>query len=165
MLVRVAAHAAARQLSLAEARERVIATIHAERAHAAASQRVAAILTTLRAGSTLAQVASAQGLAAAQVLPGVTRAAKVAAPGVSETFFATHWTAGKPAFGSHVLPDGHAVVFAVDRVIPGVATDLKPGEAEQLKAQIAQLEGTVDIESLLKSVRRGMHIEINEAGL
>lgn len=165
VLVRVAAHAAARQLTLVEARDRELGAIRAERARAAAAQRVAAILTALRGGSTLAQVATAQGLPAAQVLPGVTRSARVAAPGVSEAFFATHWVPGKPAFGSHVLPDGHAVVFAVDRVLPGEASNLKPGEAEQLKAQVAQLEGTVDIESLLKSVRRGMHIEINEAGL
>lgn len=165
VLVRVTAHAPARPLALAEARDRVIAGVRAERLRKAATQRIAGILAHLRAGQPVAAVAASEGLAAPQSLPGVTRGAKVVAPGVADAFFAAQPSGGKVVAGSHLLPDGRAVVFVIDRVIPGSAADLAGAQGEAFKRQLAELGGNVDLQSVVKSIRRGMHVEVHEANL
>ncbi|MGY3264228.1 peptidylprolyl isomerase [Lysobacter sp. HA35] len=164
VLLRVTAHSAARQLTLAEVRDRVIAAIHADRTLKAAQQRAAAVLAQVRAGQPLAQVAAAQGLAAPKPVIGVPRNAQVAAPGVADAFFAAYAPKGKVAAGSKVLPDGRGLVFVVDAVKPGTAAEAG-GDISMLGRQIAQLHGLVDFDAAVRTLRRGYKIEVNESNL
>jgi len=162
VLLRVTAHQAARQLALAEVRDRVTAAIRADRVLKAAQKRADAVVAQVKAGQSLAQVAMAQGLPAPRPLLGVPRGADVLAPGVSDAFFAAYAPKGRPAVGSKVLPDGRGVVFVVDAVKPGTAADVG-GDVTQVARQVAQLHGLVDFDAVLRALRRSYRVEVNAA--
>jgi peptidyl-prolyl cis-trans isomerase D len=164
VLLRVTGHNAARQLTLAEVRDRVAAAVHADRVMKAAQKRADTVVAQVRAGQSLAQVAMAQGLPEPKPLLGVPRGADVLAPGVSDAFFATYAPRGKAAVGSKVLPDGRGVVFVVDAIKPGSIADVG-GDIGQIAKQVAQLHGLVDFESTVKTLRRGYKVQVNEANL
>ncbi|GAB1595454.1 peptidyl-prolyl cis-trans isomerase [Lysobacter claricitrinus] len=164
VLLRVTAHSAARQLTLAEVRNRVIAAIQADRLIKTAQRRADGVLAQVRAGQALAQVAAAQGLPEPKPVIGVPRSAQVGAPGVTDAFFAAYAPKGKVAAGSKVLPDGRALVFVVDAIKPGTAADAG-GDVSTLGRQIAQLHGLVDFEAAVRALRRGYKIEVNESNL
>ncbi|WP_133502050.1 peptidylprolyl isomerase [Cognatilysobacter terrigena] len=164
VLLRVTAHAAARQLTLAEVRDRVVAAVQADRLMKAAQRRADAVLAQVRAGQSLAQVAAAQGLPEPKPVLGVPRSANVAAPGVTDAFFAAYAPKGKVAAGSKVLPDGRALVFVVDTIKPGTAADAG-GDITTLGRQIGQLHGLVDFEAAVRALRHGYKIEVNESNL
>jgi peptidyl-prolyl cis-trans isomerase D len=164
VLLRVTGHNAARQLTLAEVRDRVTAAIHADRVMKAAQKRADAVVAQVKAGQPLAQVAAAQGLPAPKPVLGVPRGADVLAPGVSEAFFSVYAPKGKPAVGSKVLPDGRGVVFVVEAVRPGTAADMG-GDTGQIAAQIAQMHVLVDVDSMVRAMRRAYRIVVNEANL
>lgn len=161
VLIRVAAHAPARTLPLAQVRERVVQAIRADRARKAQESRAKALAGRVQAGTTLAQVATAEGLPAPRDLAGVPRGAPVLGEGVADALFST--PAGKA--GSRVLEDGRAIVFVVDRVQPGTLADLPAPQREAFERQIAELRGLTDVEALVKDMRSGMRIETNEANL
>lgn len=164
VMLRVTAHNAARQLSLAEVRERVAAAIHADRVLKAAQKRADAVVAQVKAGQSLAQVAMAQGLPAPKPMIGVPRGADVLAPGISDAFFSVYAPRGRAPVGSKVLPDGRAVVFVVEAVKPGSATDLG-GDVAQIAKQIAQLHGVVDFDATVRALRRSFKVVVNEANL
>lgn len=164
VVFRVAAHSPARQLTLAEVRDRVVAAIHADRTSKAAQKRVDEIVRQVRAGQLMSQVATAQSLPAPKPLAGVPRGAQIAAPGVSEAFFAVRVVRGTPAVGSYVLPDGRALVFTVDAVKPGTVADVG-GDTAGIARQLGQVRGYVDAEGMVKVVRRGLTVKINESNL
>jgi peptidyl-prolyl cis-trans isomerase D len=159
VLLRVAAHAPARTLPLAQVRDRVIAAVRADRARAAQEKRAAAIAARVRQGATLAQVAAAEQLPAPASYTAVPRGAPLVAEGVGEALFGV-----QPRQAGHrVLEDGRAVVFIADRVQPGTMADLPPEQREGFERQIAELRGVMDAESVVKAMRRRMRIEISEA--
>ena len=164
VLIRVKDHAPARQLTLAEVRDRVIAAIRADRTLKAAQKRADAVVAQVKGGQSLAAVATAQGLAAPQVLTGVPRGAPAVAEGVAEGFFTAQAPKGQKAVGSKVLPDGRAFVFVVDAVKPGTAADMG-GDPAILSRQIGQLHGFVEVESMVRTLRRTYKVEVNEANL
>ncbi|MFZ5657661.1 MAG: peptidyl-prolyl cis-trans isomerase [Pseudomonadota bacterium] len=161
VLVRVAAHSPARTLPLAQVRERVAQAVRADRARKAQEQRAKALVARVQPGASLAQVAAAEGLPAPRNLTGVPRGAPVLGDGVAEAFFSAY--PGKA--GSRVLEDGRAIVFVVDRVQPGTLADLPPPQREAFEQQMADLRGLGDVESLVKAMRRGMKVEIDETNL
>lgn len=164
VVLRVTAHSPARQLPLAEVRDRVVAAIHADRTIKAAQKRADALVAQLRGGQTMAQVAAAQSLPAPKPVQGVPRGAQVLAPGVGEAFFAVRVVRGTPAVGSKVLPDGRAVVFTVDAVKPGTAADVG-GDAAGIARQLGQVRGYVDASGMVKAVRHGLRVKVNESNL
>ncbi|HZX79347.1 MAG TPA: SurA N-terminal domain-containing protein [Lysobacter sp.] len=164
VLLRVKNHSPARQLALAEVRDRVVAAIRADRVVKAAQKRADSLVAQVKGGQTLAQVASAQGLAAPQALSGVPRGAPAVAEGVSDAFFATQAPKGGTPVGAKVLPDGTAFVFVVDAVKPGSVADMG-GDPAMLSSQIGQLHGFVEVESMVRALRRGYAIEVNESNL
>lgn len=162
VLVRVAAHSPARMRPLAEVREQVIAAVRVDRARRAAQQRAAALVARVRGGASIAEVANADGLQLRD-LKGVPRGAPVIGEGLSEALFSTPVRAGKVNVASKVLDDGRAVVFVVDRVQPGSLEEVPPPQREAFKGQIADLRGLADVQALVRAMRKGMRIEINEA--
>ncbi|AXK72342.1 peptidylprolyl isomerase [Lysobacter sp. TY2-98] len=164
VLLRVTAHSAARQLTLAEVRDRVIASIQADRVMKAAQRRADAVLAQVRAGQSLASVAAAQGLPEPKPVLGVPRNADMAAPGVTDAFFAAYAPKGKVAAGAKVLPDGRALVFVVDAVKPGTEADAG-GDLATLGRQLAQVHGLVDFDAAVRALRHGYKVEVNESNL
>ena len=63
-----------------------------------------------------------------------------------------------------MLPDGRALVFVVDAVTPGSAADAG-GDVSALAGQLAQLRGDVDVQALVRAIRRTFRVEVNEANL
>lgn len=161
VLIRVAAHSPARTLPLPQVRERVVQAVRADRTRKAQENRAKALAARVQGTTTLAQVASAEGLPAPRNLAGVPRGAPVLGDGVAEALFAA--PAGKAS--SRVLEDGRAVVFVVDRAQPGTLADLPAPQRDVFEQQIAELRGLTDVQGMVKSMRRGMRIEINEANL
>ncbi|GAB6195654.1 SurA N-terminal domain-containing protein [Lysobacter xanthus] len=165
VVLRVTAHKPARQLALAEVRDRVVAAIHADRQMKAAQQRADALVAQVKGGQSLAAVAAAQGLAPPKRIVGVPRGAEVMAPGVSDAFFATYAAKGKGVpVGAKVLPDGRAIVFMVDALQPGTVADVG-GDAAALGRQVAQLRGMVDLDVVVRELRRSYKIKVNETNL
>lgn len=161
VLVRVAEHSPARTLPFAQVRARVEEAVRADRARKAQESRAKALAARVKPGTTLAQVAQAEGLPAPRALTGVPRGASVLGEGVNEALFAA--AAGSPAV--RVLDDGRAVVFVVERVQPGTLADLPPPQRDAFRQQIADLRGLADVDALTKAMRRGMRVEINEGNL
>jgi peptidyl-prolyl cis-trans isomerase D len=161
VFARVASHSPARTLPLPQVRAQVEQAVRADRVRKAQERRVAAIVARVQQGTPLSQVAAAEALGAPRPLVGVPRGATVLGDGVSEALFAT--PAGKP--GSRVLDDGRAVVFVVDRIQPGTLADLPPQQRGAFEQQIADLRGLGDVAGLVKAMRRGMTIEIDETNL
>ncbi|WP_133479282.1 SurA N-terminal domain-containing protein [Cognatilysobacter segetis] len=164
VLLRVTAHNAARQLSLAEVRDRVIAAIRADRVMKAAQKRADAVVAQVKSGQSLAQVAMAQGLAAPKAVLRVPRGADVLAPGVSDAFFSAYAPKGRKAVGSKVLPDGRGVVFVVDAINPGTPQDVG-GDIGQIASQISQLHGFVDFDTTVRALRRSYKVDVNASNL
>ncbi|HEY4583614.1 MAG TPA: peptidylprolyl isomerase, partial [Lysobacter sp.] len=164
VLLRVKDHSPARQRTLAEVRDRVIAAIRADRVTRAAQKRADALVAQVKGGQSLAQVATAQGVPAPEVLAGVPRGAPALAEGVSDAFFATQAPKGRTPVGAKVLPDGTTFVFVVDAIRPGTVSDMG-GDPSILSRQIAQLHGLVEVESMVRALRRGYTIEVNESNL
>lgn len=161
VLIRVAAHAPARTLPLAQVRDRVVQAVRDDRARKAQEARAKALAARVQGGTSLAQVAQAEGLPAPRDLAGVPRSAPMLGEGVADALFST--PAGKA--GSRVLEDGRALVFVVDRVQPGTLADLPAPQRAAFEQQIAELRGLTDVQAMVKAMRRGMLIEIDEANL
>lgn len=159
VLIRVAAHSPARTLPLAQVRDRVVQAVRADRARKAQEARVNALAGRVSAASTLVQVAAAEQLPAPRSLTGVPRGAPIFGEGVADALFAA--PVGKA--GARVLEDGRAVVFVVERIQPGTMADLPPEQRGAFEQQIADLRGFTDMQSMVKAMRRGMSIEIDEA--
>lgn len=165
VLLRVVAHSPERMRPLAEVRPQVVAAIHSDRQRKAAEQRADAIVEQLRAGTPLAQVASAQGLPAPQVVAGMPRGTPLVNESVPRAVFALMPGSAKVLADAEVLPDGRAIVFVVDKVTPGTPDEVPPAQRETLKRQIAALRGEADVAAMLRLMRRGMRIEVHEANL
>lgn len=165
VILRVTGHTPARQRPLAEVRDQVAAAVRTERVRKAVEQRAKAIVARVQGGQPIDQVAAAEGLAAPRPVTGVPRGGAIAGEGVSEAIFATPVTQGQRPVSFEVLDDGRAVVFAVDRVVPGTMEELPAEQRESFKAQIASLRGYADVQAMLKEMRRGMRIEVREDAL
>ena len=162
VLVRVAQHAPARTLPLAEARDRVIAAIRADRAAKAADAAATSLLAEVNAGKPLQDLATARGLTAANI-PGVPRGAPVPDIGVADAMFrAPVPAAGKLSAGKARMADGRFVVFIVSKVTPGDPTQATPEQRIQMRQQIAEAAGYGEATSMVKELRKKMKITVAE---
>ena len=165
MLLRVAQHSPARELKLAEVRDRVVADIHADRATKAAEAAATALLADVRAGKPLQALASARGLTAANI-PGVPRGAPVPDIDVADAMFRAPVPAqGKPSAGVARMADGRFVVFAVSKVTPGDPAQATPEQRIQMRQQIAEAAGYGEAMSLVKELRKKAKITVSESQL
>ena len=164
--IRVTEHTPEQTQPLAKVRDRVVAAIRADRARKAAIKRADDLLAQLGGGKSLAELATAEGLPAPQVIPEVPRGAPLVDPSVTEAVFSVEAPAeGKASAGKQVLADGTIVVFTVDRVVPGSASDIPAPQRQMLQQQLAQLAGADDARVLVSSLRKAMEIEVVENNL
>ncbi|MEN4904819.1 SurA N-terminal domain-containing protein [Luteimonas sp. TWI1416] len=165
VFIRVTAHTPERALTLDEVRERVTAEVRADRTRQRAEQAADAMVAELKAGKTLQAVAQAHGLEPESV-PGIPRGAPVPDPASNTAYFQTMPPAeGKTAPGRTLRPDGSAVVFVVERVVPGDPTQAPPQQQAMLKQQLGALLGNEDADVLQRALRRQMKITVNEERL
>lgn len=166
VMLRVVSHTPAQVRPLAQVRDDVVAAIRADRARKAAQQRAEALLARLRGGETLAAVAAAEGLSAPTQIPALPRGAPLGPEGASEAVFAAAPpAAGKSTPGMKVLPDGAVMLFTVDRVVPGDAAQLPPGQREMLQQQVAQLRAASEVRALVNALRRKYRVTVVETSL
>ncbi|KLJ01327.1 peptidyl-prolyl cis-trans isomerase [Luteimonas sp. FCS-9] len=165
VFIRVTAHTPERAQPLDEVRGRVTAEVRADRARRQAEQTADAMVAELAAGKTVQALAQARSLEA-QSIPGLPRGAPVPDAATSQAYFrALAPEAGKSTPGRAMLPDGSAVVFTVDRVIPGDPAEAQPQEQAMLRQQLGALLGNEDAEVLQRELRRQMKITVNEERL
>src|SRR5690606_23457773 len=72
---------------------------------------------------------------------------------------------GKVSAGKVVLDDGSVVVFAVDTVTPGDASEAEEAERDMFRQQMSALAGREDADTLLRELRRQMKVTVVEAQL
>ncbi len=162
VLIRVADHAPARTLPLAQVREQVIAEIRADRTTKAADAAADAMLARVRKGESLDTVAAGSGLVPT-VVPAVPRGAPVPDAAVAEAYFAVPKpVAGQVSPGKATLPDGSSVVFAVSQVTPGNPAEGSPEQRAQLRQQVAQMRGVDEAQALITALRKRMQVEVAE---
>ena len=166
VMIRVTSHAPARTLPLAQVRDKVIAAVRAERTTQASSKVADAGLARLRAGETLAAIATSRGLPPPQSVADVPRGAPVIDPAVSAQVFAVPApVVGKISPGKSILNNGQAVLFAVTAVRPGDIAQVPPDQRAMLQQQVEQVGGMSDIQALVQSIRKRMKIDVMEANL
>src|SRR5690606_36191744 len=154
-----------RALTVAEARDAIVASIRADRAHARVRAEADAMLEKIAAGETLQSLADARSLQL-QDMKGMPRGAPVPTPAAAEAYFRVPVPEeGKVSAGKVVLDDGSVVVFAVDTVTPGDASEAEEAERDMFRQQMSALAGREDADTLLRELRRQMNVTLVEAQL
>lgn len=162
VLLRVKAHVPERAQPLAQVRDRVVASIRAERQANAATAAADALLAQVRGGQSLADAAIARGLTAV-ALPQIPRGAPIPDPVANEAIFAVAPpAAGKVSAGKARMADGRMAVFVVNQVTPGKVADASPTQRVQLQQQLAQVGGTEDAQALVRALRKRLNITVAE---
>jgi peptidyl-prolyl cis-trans isomerase D len=165
VLLRVTEHNPAHQLPLAEVSQRVISAIRRDRSIKAAAAAADSVIAAVRAGTPLAELASARGLTVSNV-PGLPRAAPMLDPAAVKAMFEAPPPApGKGSPGKALLPDGRMVVFVVSKVTPGNPAEASAQEKASLQEQLGQMAGVEDVEALVSTLRKRMKITIVEERL
>ncbi len=162
VLLRVKSHAPERPLPLAQVRDRVIAAVRADRAAKASTAAADAALAQLRGGKALADLASERGWEYTDV-PTLLRGQPVPDPDANEAMFAAPApAAGRASFGKAVRAGGGAVLFAIDKVVPGNPAEASPQQRVGLQSQLAQVAGSDDATALVRGLRKAMQIDVAE---
>lgn len=164
--IRVVEHRPEAARPLEQVRDQVVAAIRDDRERKAARERADALLVRLQDGQSLAELAAAESLPEPQVLTEVPRGAPLLAAGVNEALFAQQVPPDtKSVPGRHVLEDGAIVLFTVDKVTPGDASQLSPQQVVMLQQQLAQVGGIDDVRALTAALRKNMKIIVAEENL
>jgi len=164
-LIRVVEHTPERALTVEEARERVILDVRHNRSVLQMRAHVDALLDSLRAGESLAEVA-AREKAEVHALPALSRRAPTLPEQVVEAFFQVPApTQGTAASGKIIMPDNSAVLFVVNAVLPGDVDAIAEEQRAALRQNLAELYGSEDAHTLLQLRRRAMNIRIFESQL
>ena len=165
VLIRVSRHEPARELTVGESRDRIIAAIRQERAGKRVEADAAAIVEQVVKGESLQAIAAARSLVA-QDVPGLPRGAPVPDRAASEAYFAAPVpAAGKGSPGKVQLADGSVLVFNVTKVTPGNPEDASDEERDMLKQQLGALAGREDADTLLRTLRQQMKVSVVESKL
>ncbi|HRO27807.1 MAG TPA: SurA N-terminal domain-containing protein [Luteimonas sp.] len=165
VLIRVVEHQPERALTVNEARERIVTAIRADRANKKVAADADALVEKIAAGESLQALADARSLQRQDML-GVPRGAPVPTAEAAAAYFRAPAPAeGKVSPGKAVLPDGSVVVFTVDKVTPGDATEASVEERDMFEQQMAALMGREDAETLLRALRREMKVTVVESRL
>ncbi len=165
VVLRVVGHTAAHPLSLAQARERVIAAIRAERAQKALQTEADALVKAVQGGQTLAAAAAAKGLSV-MTMAGVPRGAAAPTPAANQAYFdAPAPAAGKVVASSATMPDGAIAVYAISKVTAGNPAAAPAQERDTLRAQLTQMRGFEAATRFVRALRKQMKIEISEKRL
>lgn len=165
VVIRVTSHEPARAMTVAEARDGIVAAIRADRARKQVEAEADAMLEEIAGGKTLREVADARSLQL-QDIKGMPRGVPVPSPAAAEAYFKAPSPAeGEVSTGKVALEDGGMVVFAVEKVIPGDPSEAEEVERDMFRQQMAGLLGREDADTLLRALRAQMRITISEAQL
>lgn len=165
VLIRVAQHSPERALSVAEAREAIVAAIRADRTARRLEADADALIARVREGESLQVLAAERGLELRSI-PGVPRGAPIPDANASRAMFRVAMPEdGGPAPGKAPLADGGMLVFTIDQVTPGDIAEASEQEREMFRQQMSALIGREDADTLLKALRRGMKVTVIEARL
>jgi len=166
VLIRVIAHKPEQIPPFEQVRPAVLAAVQADRAKSKARVEAAALVARLKAGETLAAVATARGLPAPSEVPALPRGAPLPGKGLSEAVFAAPApAAGKSSPGMLVMDDGAIALFTVNSVTPGSVEEMPPAQRNQLQQQLAGLRGVAEVQEWVKALRKRYHVEIVESNL
>lgn len=164
VVIRVAAHTPEQALPLDKAREQVIAAIRADRQRQAGDKAADALLAKLKAGATLQSLAASEKLQLSP-MPGLPRSQPVPTPEINRAIFSAPLPAeGKPSYGK-VDVNGHALVFAVNKVNPGDIKEVTAEQQKQLKDQLSQIDGMAAAKAYIEAMRKKFLIQTTEANL
>ena len=165
VVIRVTRHEPERALTVAEARDSIVASIRADRARTRLQAEAQAMLDKIAAGESLQSLADARSLQL-QDVKGMPRGAPVPTPEAAEAYFrAPVPEEGKVSAGKVVLDDGAVVVFTVAAVTPGDASEVDEAERDMFAQQMSALAGREDADALLRELRRQMRVTVVEARL
>lgn len=165
VLIRVSRHEPERALTVAEAREQVVAAIRADRARKRVEAEADELLAKLEAGESLQALADAKSLQRQNML-GMPRGAPIPDPAASMAYFRVPTPAeGKVSPGKVALDDGSIVVFTVDKVTPGDIAEASDAERGMFREQVAALYGREDADTLLRALRNQMKVSVIESQL
>ncbi|KAF1687492.1 peptidylprolyl isomerase [Pseudoxanthomonas broegbernensis] len=165
VVIRVIDHAPEQARPLAEVHEAVEAAIRADRREKAAVAAAEALVERLKAGEALADVAAGAG---AEVVPlqGLPRGAPVPSQAANRILFeAAPPEQGKPSVGRFGLQDGRQAVFVLDAVHPGKPEELSKEQREQLRGQLAQLDGAAAADDYVRRLRQRFVVVVQESQL
>ena len=151
-------------LPLDKAREQVIAAIRADRQRQASDKAADAILAKLKAGATLQSLAASEKLQLSP-MPGLPRSQPVPTPEINRAIFSAPVPAeGKPSYGK-VDVNGHALLFAVNKVNPGDIKEVTAEQQKQLKEQLSQIDGMAAAKAYIEAMRKKFVVQTTEANL
>ena len=162
VLIRVASHAQAHQLPLAEVSQKVVAAIRGDRAAKAATVAADRLVAAVRGGTSLKDAAAAQQLPVSDVA-GLTRNMPMPDPAAVEAMFkAPPPAAGKASAGQVTLADGRVVVYAVSRIVPGDPAEASAAEKQSIQQQLVEVAGEDDLRALVDSLRERIKVTVAE---
>ncbi len=165
VIIRVTKHEPERALSVAEARERIVAAIRADRAAKRVQAQAEAMVGRIEAGETLQSLADAASLQL-QDIQGMPRGTPVPAEAAAEAYFRAPAPAeGEVSPGHVALADGSVVVFAVGKVTAGDASEASEAERGMFREQMAAVVGSDDAQALQRALRRQMKVTVVESRL
>ena len=165
VIIRVTKHEPERVLSVTEARDRVVAAIRADRTAKRAEAEAEAMVAKLRAGQTLQALAEAASLQV-QDIKGMPRGTPVPDEAAAEAYFRAPAPAeGAVSAGQVALSDGSRLVFAVEKVTPGNASEASDVERDMFRQQMASLIGAEDAQTLQRALRQKMKVTVVESQL
>jgi len=165
VMIRVTAHTPEQVIPLAQAREKVVAAVQANRAEEAAKKAADALLAKLQGGQTLQALAEGEKL---QVLPmpGLPRTAPMPTAAANRAVFsATPPSDGKPSYGKVKLDDGRYAVFAVTKVTPGDLKEVPEPQQAMLKQQLSQIDGAAAAKAFVDGLRKRFKVQVQESQL
>ncbi|BCT91241.1 peptidylprolyl isomerase [Lysobacter helvus] len=162
VVLRVTQHLPEHDLPVAQVRAQIVAAIRSERAAKAVQARADAMIAKVRAGTPLAQVATAEQLVAVNA-PELKRGAPMPDPATTEAMFSVPAPAmGKATPGKTTLRNGSTVVFAVTAVVPGRANEASLQDRLLWQQQLSQWAGTGDAKAFIDDMRKSMQVDIAE---
>lgn len=165
VVLRVVEHTPEQARPLEEVRDQVVAAVRADRRARAAAEAAEALVKRLQAGEALAEVAAAAG-AEVTPLPGLPRGAPVPTPQVNRAVFEAEAPAeGKPSAGRVALPDGRQVLYVVTAVHPGNPEELPAEQRQQVRRQLAELDGAAAADAYVRQLRQRFRVEVREEQL
>ncbi|MCC8362076.1 SurA N-terminal domain-containing protein [Lysobacter sp. A6] len=165
VMLRVTNHVPARELTPAQVRDRIVASIRAERTRKAGEAAAEAMLAKLKAGTPLAAAAAEKGLVPVD-MPNASRGAPLPDRKATQAYFGVPApAAGKVSPGFVALDDGSHVVFAVSKVVEGDPSKATADERMVLQRQLAQSGGADDAKAFIATMRKSMDVKVAEERL
>jgi len=157
LVLRVEEHEEASTRPLETVKDEIVALLKEREGAKRTKQSGKELLTSLRGGATLTQVASENGLELHNA-GDVRRNNRDLPWGVIEELFRLPHPEGNTVYGGAALGSGDYAVLALHKVTPGSPDDLADGEEKRLKDSMAKNRGQSSFSQLVDTMRAGAEI-------